>query len=527
MIRKASLTVSVIWCLVLSMTLLAQGISGSIIVSAIFYYLLVVGGCIVYPLVALCYRRNGVETSIHSIEGFDDTSNHGILHNSAELTNAITTIYDVPEGCNIEDPNAVVASRREIPNCHRLFFLDNLKTFLTVIVVSHHVGSAFGGAGANSWFLIVGNYDSVFNQLIRWMLQLNQGYFMSLFFFVSAYFTPSSYEKKGKWYFHKDKARRLSLPLIGITFVISPISLIIALGIVGYPVYYFPTIGHGWFILWLILLNVVYSTIYEADESEKATINEILSNPEDESDGHTPARPAEQRTIPFPDTFKRVFTGTMICGFFMFAVATLINFRAFMGMPITIGSLICNLLFFYLGTCSKRYGWLEKSLREQLDIPVWLLRLSVVSEAGTMCAISFPLEGENNAWALLYIPVAGLFCVDMSLMLLELFQSYADFSTPITRLFSDAAYTVYLIHPIVVTGLTTIFVAIYRAGNFGSEIEFDDGFFYTASSTRLVGPDNGGGTLLLGWVTVNILSHLLVWPLAWQLKQLPGFCQIL
>lgn len=107
----------------------------------------------------------------------------------------------------------------------------------------------------------------------------------------------------------------------------------------------------------------------------------------------------------------------------------------------------------------------------------------------------------------------------MSILIIEIFQSYADFSIRITRLFLEKSYTVYIIHPVVVIGLTAAYIAIYRSVHFGNGIEYND---FTASSTILAGPEYGGSTLALGWITVNILSQMLLWPLAWLLKQLPG-----
>jgi len=65
-------------------------------------------------------------------------------------------------------------------------YLDNLKTALTAIVVIHHVVGAFGGIG--SLGMSVGNYASAW-QVVTGTIQIaNQSYFMSLFFFISAYF---------------------------------------------------------------------------------------------------------------------------------------------------------------------------------------------------------------------------------------------------------------------------------------------------------------------------------------------------
>ena len=79
----------------------------------------------------------------------------------------------------------------------RLPFLDNVKVFLTALVVLHHCACAFGACGEGSWYLIVkgGGGPRAFRLCVKTFVTWNQAYFMSLFFFVSAYFVPTSYAK--------------------------------------------------------------------------------------------------------------------------------------------------------------------------------------------------------------------------------------------------------------------------------------------------------------------------------------------
>ena len=87
----------------------------------------------------------------------------------------------------------------------RLYYLDNLKIFLTVIVILHHQTCSFTGSG---WYFNVGNYGSSFQAFGSTVLLQNQSYFMCAFFFISGYFTPSSFDKKGKFRFLRDKFKR-------------------------------------------------------------------------------------------------------------------------------------------------------------------------------------------------------------------------------------------------------------------------------------------------------------------------------
>eukprot|EP00553_Chaetoceros_curvisetus_P015952 CAMPEP_0204642828 /NCGR_PEP_ID=MMETSP0718-20130828/177_1 /ASSEMBLY_ACC=CAM_ASM_000674 /TAXON_ID=230516 /ORGANISM="Chaetoceros curvisetus" /LENGTH=515 /DNA_ID=CAMNT_0051663711 /DNA_START=35 /DNA_END=1582 /DNA_ORIENTATION=+ len=378
----------------------------------------------------------------------------------------------------------------------RLFYLDNLKIFLTFLVVSHHVTCAFGGCGPGGWILIVGLFDNSFQHFAGYFALLNQGYFMSLFFFISAYFVPSSYEKKGKKAFLYDKAKRYWLPAIFVTAIMAPLVILYGIWFVGGEPAYYPNAFHCWFLYWLLVLNLAYVHIRGTDECEE--------------DSH------EARQLPGP--LKRLFVyGLGICGFGMLLVQIMLQDGTFCTMPLAPGSLVNDLLFFVAGTVARKHGWLEKKLTEQIGMPPFLLRIIVILEAALMCYF-FSKGSEDNVY---YIPaflVAGVYCIDMSLVLLEFFQSYLDFQNRFTKYMSNAAYTVYIIHPVFVVGVTSIWIAYYESH--GNVIEWTD----LHSTTPI---DGGGLTLMVGWIVSNVLSSVLVWPSASFLRKLPGLREIL
>ena len=99
---------------------------------------------------------------------------------------------EMPKLRPLRSPSAVL--RRSAPAeaapvaAARLPFLDNLKVFLTALVVLHHCACAFGACGEGSWYLIVkgGGGPRAFRLCVKTFVTWNQAYFMSLFFFVSA-----------------------------------------------------------------------------------------------------------------------------------------------------------------------------------------------------------------------------------------------------------------------------------------------------------------------------------------------------
>lgn len=123
-----------------------------------------------------------------------------------------------------------------------LHYLTNLKIFLTFTVVTHHMAVAFGGVPAAP--LVIGAYPNWFRFAAGIFLNLNQSYFMPLFYFISAYFCESSYNRKGRSRFMHAKAQRYLLPSAFIIFTLNPYSQMIANAVAGLAIYYFPLVFH-------------------------------------------------------------------------------------------------------------------------------------------------------------------------------------------------------------------------------------------------------------------------------------------
>jgi len=105
-----------------------------------------------------------------------------------------------------------------------LFFIDNLRVWLAVLVVLHHLSVIYA---ANTAFYYVEPANNALTTVALVFFQLfNQAYFMGLFFFLSGYFTPASYDRKGAGVFLKDRLLRLGVPLLVFAFVLGPVASI-------------------------------------------------------------------------------------------------------------------------------------------------------------------------------------------------------------------------------------------------------------------------------------------------------------
>lgn len=216
-------------------------------------------------------------------------------------------------------------------------------------------------------------------------------------------------------------------------------------------------------------------------------------------------------------------------------------------MPASVGALPCDLILFAAGTIANRNDWflttssatstspqtttmmaMDEStsgsittIANKLGQPVWQFRFIVFLEM--IIIISFATIDEKELF-LFWVFVAGIFCIDMSIAVLEFFQTNVNFHNQYTKFLSDAAYTVYLIHPLLVTINTAIFISIYN-NMYDDTIQFnpddDEDGYWKPSATQLNGPDDGGVHLFVGFWIVNLITQIIVWPLSWYIAKLP------
>ena len=104
----------------------------------------------------------------------------------------------------------------------RLFYIDNLRIFLIGLVVLLHLNITYGAPG--DWY-----YNESEAGMPEVILQAmfnitNQAFFMGMFFFISAYFTAASINRKTTAVFLKDRLVRLGIPLVFFYFILNPLT---------------------------------------------------------------------------------------------------------------------------------------------------------------------------------------------------------------------------------------------------------------------------------------------------------------
>lgn len=117
----------------------------------------------------------------------------------------------------------------------RIAYVDQIRVFLTCLVVAHHAGQAYGPTGG-VW--VVDNVAKA-----AWLgnfFFINASYMMGLYFFISGYFLVFSIKRKSNAAFTKDRLKKLGIPLLFFTLL------------VFLPFNYYGAGGHGNVFLFLI-----------------------------------------------------------------------------------------------------------------------------------------------------------------------------------------------------------------------------------------------------------------------------------
>ena len=92
----------------------------------------------------------------------------------------------------------------------RIYFLDNLRTFMIFLVVLLHAGLVYESVLENTWIVC----DPVKNNSIGLVRMYLDVFVMFSLFFISGYFIPYSVKSKNAWGFLKSKFKRIMLPWI-------------------------------------------------------------------------------------------------------------------------------------------------------------------------------------------------------------------------------------------------------------------------------------------------------------------------
>jgi peptidoglycan/LPS O-acetylase OafA/YrhL len=335
----------------------------------------------------------------------------------------------------------------------RLYFLDNLRIALTILVIAHHVGQAYGPTGG-SWPI----QEAARSPILGPFFTVNRSFFMSLFFLISGYLMVMSYDRSRPLAFVKSRLLRLGIPLLAFFFLVIPLQQYLChwqsgdLGTMSFTRYYVDAyLGHGqrpadwrggwpemsflhlWYVEHLLIVSLCYAAL----------------------------RAVWRRSSPMslaPTKLPGYLTVVLFAVVLAFASATIriwypidkwIGFLGF--IQVAFAYVPRDLSFFVLGAVAYHRQWLvglsNRTGKAWLLVGLTLAALWYAYALGLRQLFSI----SRNAMGIIYPLWEALLCCGLCIGLLCLFREKLNRQNRWTKALAEGQYAAYLFHfPIVV-----------------------------------------------------------------------------
>ena len=323
---------------------------------------------------------------------------------------------------------------------NRIFYIDNIRLFLTILVILHHVAVAYGGIGG--WPLKEDPTDAISPIILTLFNAINQSFFLSFFYMLSGYFVPGSCDKKGPAKFIKDRLIRLGIPLLVYTTLIATFidfmivnfargEMVSIFHIVSYKIQH-PhwVIGPLWFVEGLLVFSIIYAVL------------RIIT---------------KFSFKPFKDTFPSN-SAILISIIAIAAVTFLVRIRFSVGYEVHVfqpGHFVHYSFCFWVGILASRGKWFDNLSRSQAR--TWkIVAIVIILALPVVIALSGggvePFLG-GFSWQSLVASIWESFaCLSIIISLLYLFQNRCNNQGRLVNWMSPNFYIVYILHqPIIVS----------------------------------------------------------------------------
>lgn len=343
-------------------------------------------------------------------------------------------------------PTASAPSPRRQP---KINYLNYTRVCLTILVIVHHVCITYGAPGG--WYFRQPTTQLAAQVVLTLIVATNQAFFMGLFFLLSAYFIDSSYQGKGAAGFVLDRLKRLGIPLVVYSLVLSPILnfMVYRYGqhqgasfkqfLIGYDNWI--DSGVLWFVAALLVFTLVYALLRQRFSLHYRA--------------HLPA-----------------MSGVLLFA----AVVGLVSFLLRLTFPI--GWVIPGLgfqlsyfpqylAFFAVGILAYQNKWLDSLSSQHGKRYGWLALASVGIGFPLLFLVSTTLglpranfSGGWNGQSLLLCLWEQLTGVSISLALLSYGKLHWNKPHAFLDQLARSAYSTYIFHPLIVVGFSLLLAGL-------------------------------------------------------------------
>jgi len=320
---------------------------------------------------------------------------------------------------------------------NRVFYLDALRIVLTILVIVHHIGQAYGPTGGY-WPV----QETARAAVLGPFFGVNRSFFMSLFFMISGYFMVSAYQRNGFARFLRNRLVRLGVPVLVFAALMLPARIFLF----GEHITRWGDVinaAHLWYLEHVLLFSVVYALwrrIRDGKNPPAAGLNE--------------KRPAPGLAV----TLVALLLVAGGCGVVRIwsPIDRWMNLLGF--FRVAFADVPRDLAFFIFGAIAFRRRWFENYPARRGMI--WL----AVGVTAAVAWYAWSLIPHRDPGALAsdisYLVWEELVCFGLCIGLLVLFRQTISSQGPLGRMLAANQYSAYFWHPLLIVAIQMVFVSL-------------------------------------------------------------------
>jgi len=329
---------------------------------------------------------------------------------------------------------------------NRLYFLDNLRAFVVILVIVLHGSMTYMAYAPTWWYVVDPNNSVIFTQLVL-LLDVP---IMPILFFLAGYFALPSLQKRGAKLFLKEKFVRVGLPWIFGVLVLAPLityMIYFSRGVLMSFLEFWRTDFWGkmyqqsvyWFLGVLLLLFVVLAWVYEWGDR--------LHGP--------------QRMVRPSGKVFAAFIALTAAGFLVISLSFgpddwwhnyFLVYQP-VRVPLYIG-------YFVLGIYAYQHGWFTAGgYKPEIGPWDWACVLSGLA----YLAYRWGVANTSGTTLLVKVGTALLFntfCFTALIAGVALFQQKVNSTNAVWSSLAANSYGIYYVHPLILYPLAYVFVGI-------------------------------------------------------------------
>lgn len=344
----------------------------------------------------------------------------------------------------------------------RLYFLDNLRTFIVILVILSHISMTFGPI--DGWYFYDLHKSQAITYLMYYIVAVNLSFILGILFMIAGYFMPGSIKKKGVVEFWKDRLIKLFIPFLIYVFAVVPVLNYFreyynagsAKPVVNFFAFYRDNVfnlhlfGSG--PMWFVFLLLVFSLGY--------TLFSLIATG---GSGHA------KSFADFPK-YKHIIGLIVLLGLTTFAVRLAFpidHWYNLLGITyIDVSHLPQYIFFFIIGNLAHRHKWLTripnnigKTFLILMVAAIFLWPLLMIS-GGIMNGVLQPFFGGMYWQAILYSMWEAVISTGALIGVSWLFSIKMNKNGILLERISKNSFNVYLIHAPIIVGIGYLFWGI-------------------------------------------------------------------